>query len=207
MQRSKFPLMAATMAAAAISMPRDSTAHGFRDYLGAMDDYLGDDDMLGAPSRRSRPFGRAAARPVAQAAARALSTAAPGVPTAGPRLEPLGFPVFGFVNAGPTTITQLTNPQKPFKGSRLTMDIARTGASATGLVTVTALKVGARDVLVNSNPIGAGTFAPGAFGVELMMDTATPGVNIAATIALGAPVLAAAATVDVSCTVIGMTWS
>lgn len=175
---------------------------GFRSYLGAMDDYIGDDDMLGR--RGSRGRGRP---PIVASAARALTTLAPGVPTAGPRLEPLGFPIFNFVNAGATTITQITNPQKPFKGSRLTLDIARTGATATGLVSVSSLKVGARDVLVNTNPIGAGTFAPGAFGVELMMDTATPGVNLAATIVLGAPALAVAATVDVSATVIGMTWS
>lgn len=176
---------------------------GFREYLGALDDYIGDDDMLGAAPRRRAP----ARAPLVAAAQRQLHQAMPGVPKSGPRLEPLGFPVFAFALATATTVVQTTNPQKPFKGSRLVLDIARSGATAIGLVTVGSLKVGARDVLVNTNPIGAATFAANAFGVELMMDEAVPGVNLACSITLGLPALAAADIVNVSATVIGMTWT
>lgn len=175
---------------------------GFRDYLGAMDDYIGDDDMLGAPARRR---GAIARRPLASAARAQLSQPMPGVPKAGPRLEPLGFPTFTFLPAAATVILQTTSPQKPFKGSRLVIDIARTGA-ATGLITVTRFKVGARDVLVNDNGIGAATFGANAFGVELMMDEAVPGILL--TLQLTISIVPPAATqVDVAATVIGMTWS
>jgi hypothetical protein len=175
---------------------------GFKDYLGAFDEYIGDDELLGA-----RAVVKHRAPPIRAVAQRQLMTPMPGVPKAGPRLEPVGFPAFAFVNAGATSIAQTTRPQKPFKGSRLVIDIARTGASAAGLlITVVSLKVGARDVLVNANPIGAGTFAPGAFGIELMMDEATPGIDIVLTLATSAAP-GAGDRVDVAATIIGMTWS
>lgn len=181
---------------------------GFRDYLGAFDDYLGDDEeYLGAPVRR-RVAARsvAIARPVAHAAKAQLAQPMPGVPKAGPRIEPLGFPILTFTNASGLTLVATTRPQKPFKGSRLVLDIARTGVGATGLISVASLKVGARDVLVNANPIGAGTFAPNAFGVELMMDEAVPGIDVVLTLTCSvAP--GAGERIDVNGTVLGMTWS
>lgn len=193
----------------------------FREYLGALDDYLGDDDeMLGAPRRRRSGargrrggvpgFGRALAPTSrAEAAAHALTPPIAGVPKPGARLEPLGFPAFAFVVGGATTITQQATPQKPFKGSRLVIDTARTnaGASASGLVTVTSLKVGVREVLVSAQPIGAGSFAPNAFGVELMMDEAVPGVLITLTLAISAAPTVVGDRVDCAGTIIGLSWS
>lgn len=179
---------------------------GFRDYLGALDDYLGEDaEYLGAAPRRV--VRRAPApRPLAAAARAQLAQPMPGVPKAGPRIEPLGFPIISFTNASGLTLNATTRPQKPFKGSRLVLDIARTGAGATGLVSVASLKVGARDVLVNANPIGAGTFAPNAFGVELMMDEAVPGIDIVLTLTCSvAP--GAGERIDINASVLGMTWS
>jgi len=174
---------------------------GFKDYLGAFDEFIGDDELLGARAvRRGAP-------PIRAIAQRQLMTPMPGVPKAGPRLEPVGFPAFAFVVAGATTIAQTTRPQKPFKGSRLVIDIARTGATATGLITVVSLKIGARDVLINANPIGAGTFAANAFGVELMMDEATPGIDIVLTLATSAAPTAAGDRIDIAATIVGMTWS
>lgn len=175
---------------------------GFKDYLGAFDEYIGDDELLGA-----RAMVKHRAPPIRAIAQRQLVTPMPGVPKAGPRLEPVGFPAFAFVVAGATTIAQTTRPQKPFKGSRLVIDIARTGATATGLITVVSLKIGARDVLVNANPIGAGTFAANAFGVELMMDEATPGIDIVLTLATSAAPTAAGDRIDIAATIVGMSWS
>jgi hypothetical protein len=172
-----------------------------RNYLGAIDDYLGDDEeYLGAVRRPMK-------RPLAVAAKRQLQQPMPGVPTAGPRIEPLGFPTtFAFVNAGATTISQNARPMKPFKGSRVIIDIARTGATATGLVTVTALVVGARPVPVAQNPIGAGVFAPNAFGIELMMDEAVPGIDITCALTISAAP-GAGDSVICSVTIIGLSWS
>lgn len=180
---------------------------GFRDFLGAMDEYLGDDsEYLGAVRRAPAPRRIAAARPIASAAMRQLSQPMAGVPKPGPRIEPIGFPTISFTAASGVTLSATTRPQKPFKGSRLVVELARSGTTATGLISVATLKVGARDVLVNSNPIGAGTFAPGAFGVELMLDEAVPGIDLAVTL-----VCSSAPTttdrIDVAVTIMGMTWS
>jgi len=177
-------------------------AANLRNYLGAIDDYLGDDEeYLGAVARRPMK------RPLAAAAKRQLAQPMPGVPTQGPRIEPLGFPTtFNFVNAGATTIQQSARPMKPFKGSRVVIDIARTGATATGLVTVTQLVVGARPVPVAQNPIGAGVFAPTAFGIELMMDEAVPGIDITVALTISAAP-GAGDTVVCSVTLIGLSWS
>lgn len=180
---------------------------GFNDYLGAFDDYLGDDDILGAPVRRASPRGMPAAHSAIARRARAqLVQPMPGVPKGGPRIEPLGFPVATFVNAGVTTILVPTNPQKPFKGSRLVVDIVRTGGGTGGLVSVSRVRVGARDVLVNANPIPAAAFGPTAFGVELQMDEATPGVVIEVEYVIStAP--GVGDTVVVGTTIMGLTWS
>lgn len=180
---------------------------GFNDYLGAYDDYLGDDDMLGAPvRRRGRMVLPAAHSAIANRARAQLAQPMPGVPKSGPRIEPLGLPGAQFVNAGATTILVSTTPQKPFKGSRLVIDIVRGPVVSGGLVTVSRLKVGARDVLVNSNPVPAAAFGPTAFGIELQMDEAGPGVVIEVEYRITASP-SAGNTVDVGGAIIGMTWS
>lgn len=190
------------------------------EYLAGIDEYLADDDM-GARrrsprrSRRSRgggglrraPLPNAGATPTRQQAAAALTSYAPGIPQGGPRVEPLGFAVFAFTATSGLTLVQTARPQKPFKGSRVVIDIARTGASATGLVSIADLSIGTRPVLVNrAQPIPAGAFAPTAFGIELMMDDAGPGIDITLQLVISA----APTTVDtvvVGATILGLTWS
>lgn len=197
---------------------------GLLDYIGDLDAYVGDDEMVGAPVRRRRrqmPFyqrgGGVNVTALAQRAqgemrdrrvmaAQVITPAAPGVPKPGPREEPLGFPAFAFVNAGATSVAQTTRPQKPFKGARLVIDIARTGATATGLITVVSLLIGSRNVLVNANPIGAAAFAANAFGVQLSMDEAVPGIDIVLTLATSAAP-GVGDRIDVAATIIGLTWS
>lgn len=182
----------------------------FREYLGSIDDYLGDDDdILGAPARRRAPArGRNAFVPRVppRQVAAALTPVMPGVPKEGARIEPLGFEAFAFTAASGTSLSKTTRPMKPFKGSRLVLDIARTGATSTGLVTVTQFVVGARNVLVNSQPIGAGTFAPDGVGIQLMLDEVTPGVEITLQLAISAAP-GASDRVDIAATLIGLTWS
>lgn len=159
------------------------------------------------PQWPAPPVPGAALSPTQYASAQQLYTPIGGVPVPGPRVEPLGFPVFTFGAATGTTITQIARPQKPFKGSRLVIDVARTGATATGLVSVADLSIGARPVLVNrAQPIPAAAFAPTAFGIELLMDTATPGVDITLTLSISAAP-AMTDVVVVGCTILGLTWS
>lgn len=175
-----------------------------RSYLGAIDDYLGDDDEIGAAPPRM--FGRRRMAPRAAAARRQLAQPMPGVPRPGPRVEPMGWPAFAFTNTSGTSITQVTRPQKPFKGGRLVIPIARTGAGATGLVTITNFLIGARPVLVNGNPIGVDTFGPTAFGVELNTDEAPAALDYTLTLSISvAP--GVGERVDLAPTFLGLTWS
>jgi hypothetical protein len=180
------------------------------DFVGAMEDYVGDDDMLGAPARalvrRRRVYAPMRRPPVVEAATRSLAGAKAGVPKVGPKIEPLGFPVFTFNLTSGTTLVQVTRPQKRFKGSRLVLDIARTGATALQLVTMVDLKVGAVPVPVNSNPIGAGAFAANAQSVEMMLPEAIPGIEIALTLGIVGGAFTGSDRIDVSGTIIGMTF-
>lgn len=201
---------------------------GLMDYLGAIDDYIGyeDDDMLGAPVRRVQqrgggPFGMPAPRRAAAGGHRLLTQRAQAVAAElqqpeisgavpqGPLIEPLGFPVFSFVVAGATSVTQVTQPQRALKGGRLTIDIARVnaGGSAGGLITVSAFFIGGHNVLVNpAAPIGAGTFAPNAQQVQLLLPPCGQGTIISMQLTISAAPTVAGDRVDVSVTILGATW-
>jgi hypothetical protein len=66
--------------------------------------------------------------------------------------------------------------------------------------------VGVREVLTSAQPIPAEAFAPTAFGVDLMMDDAIPGVIVTATFNVSAAP-GAGDSIVVGTTVIGLTWS
>lgn len=110
--------------------------------------------------------------------ARRLIPQIPGAPMVGIRLQPLGFPVTSFVLNSGQALSTTTRPQRPFKAKRLVCDIARTGATSTGLVTVTTLNIGTNNQLVSSGPIGAGAFAATAFDVNLELAACTTALDI-----------------------------
>jgi hypothetical protein len=180
---------------------------GIKDYLGAMPDYVGDADMLGMPVRGLQRH----RNPHLRNAYSMLHQPMAGVPNFGPREEPIGVaPVganfYSFTAASGLTLTGVAQPQKAFKGRRLILDIARTGATSTGLVFVVDIKVGQRPVPVSAQPVGAGAFGATAFGVDLMLDTAVPGIIITIVLSISsAPTTTD--TVNVSGTIIGLTWS
>lgn len=177
---------------------------GFNDYLGAIDSYLGDDDMLGAPAKHRRHHHAMARRPQHATAAHVLKAANTGVPDAGPRIEPLGFTTIAFV-AGNLTLTATASPQKPFKGSRLVIAENRT-ATAVGLVSLSSLRIGVREVMVSAQPVPIAAFSPTAFGVELMLDECGPGIIITATFVISVTP-AGAEVVSVGATIMGLSWS
>lgn len=160
--------------------------------LGAMfDDELEDDDELGARSfgRYSRGRSRGGSRALSARKrnyVRKISPVIPGVPSAGARNYPLGFGVALFGAATATSILLQASPQRPFKGHRLVVDAGRTGASATGLVTITALNVGQNNQLVSGEALPAEAFAANSFGTGLSLDPATPGITIALQLAISA---------------------
>lgn len=138
---------------------------------------------IGAPRRRGRMTRRGRGRGVP---ARRLIPRVPGVPMPGARLQPLGFGASAFTATSGTVLSLQATPQRPFKGQRLVVDITRTGATSTGLVTVTRLDVGTANQLVSSGPLSAAAFAATAFDVNLQLDPATPGILIVVQFAISA---------------------
>ena len=115
----------------------------------------------------------------------------PGAPAIGVKLQPLGFGVITFTATSGTALPAITRPQKPFKGRRLVVDIARTGATATGLITVTSLTVGVNNQFVSTGAVGAGAFAATAFDCNVELSACSSAlditVNYATTLAPTAP--------------------
>lgn len=158
-----------------------------------------------APARRAAARAPSAARmPTRAVPAARLLPQIPGVPARGLGEQPLGFGATAFTATSGTLLTLTASPQRPFRGRRLIIDITRTGASATGLVTVTRLDVGVDNQLPGSGSIAAASFAANAVGVNLDLDPATPGVNVTLQLNISAaPTMTDR--VDVAATLIGET--
>jgi hypothetical protein len=192
------------------------------DDLADLEDVEDLEDMIGLEIGRRRRGGRGRGRGRGRAAAqrgmtrrggggmfsspgvpaRRLIPRVPGVPMPGARLQPLGFGSSAFTVASGTVLSLTATPQRPFKGQRLVVDITRTGATATGLITITRLDVGTANQLVSSGPLAAAAFAATAFDVNLELDPATPGILIVVQLAISvAP--AAADRVDFAAVMFG----
>lgn len=153
-------------------------------------DLAGDEmDELGAIRVPSR-YGRVSrGRRVLAKKAKYLNAIAPkvpGVPAPGARNFPLGFGSFTFVNAGVTSAVLTANPQRPFKGARLVIDVKRSAGATAELVTVTSLNIGQNNQLVSSSPLPAEAFLPSSFQTMLSLDPATPGIDITLGLAISA---------------------
>lgn len=110
----------------------------------------------------------------------------PGAPAIGVKLQPLGFNVITFSATSGTALVATTRPQKPFKGRRLVVDIARTGATATGLVSITAITVGVNNQLASTGAVGAGAFVAGAFDCNVELSACSSALDISVNYAISA---------------------
>lgn len=110
----------------------------------------------------------------------------PGAPAIGVKLQPLGFNIVTFGAATGTTLPATTRPQKPFKGRRLVVDIARTGATATGLVTVQSVTIGVNNQFVSTGAVGAGAFAATAFDCNVEFSACSTALDITVNYAISA---------------------
>lgn len=110
----------------------------------------------------------------------------PGSPAIGVKLQPLGFSTVAFTATSGTALAATTRPQKPFKGRRLVVDIARTGTTATGLITITSITVGVNNQLVSTGAVGAGAFAATAFDCNVELSACSSALDIAVNYAISA---------------------
>lgn len=145
---------------------------------------LGDDDDVGAmmdvgAARRTLTVGRQRRQIPARLQGRpVLMSAFPGAPPVAEKQIPLGFGNQTFSSTSGTTLTFTARPQAVFRGRRLVIDLARTGASAVGLVTLTQFLIGTRNQLVGTLGIPVTAFAGTAFGVDMALDPAQPGIDV-----------------------------
>lgn len=116
----------------------------------------------------------------------AINPTIPGVAARGGRVQPLGFENGAFVAGGSAVVVVRARPERPFRGGRLVGSLARTGVTATGLVTLVSLQVGTDGQLISSDPISFDSLSPTAFGVQVDLTPAAVGNSIAATVAISA---------------------
>jgi len=162
-------------------------------------DDLADIADIGAPSPRRRTVHNHR-----RIAAGRLIPRVAGVPARGVRLQPLGFPSVVFTAASGTVLVTSTRPQRPFKALRLVIDIARTGVTATGLVTIGQCEIGTDNQFVGTGPVIAAAFAPTAFDINVEFDPATTAIDMTIELRLSvAPTLTD--TIDVGVAMFGIT--
>lgn len=112
----------------------------------------------------------------------------PGVPGRDAAIIPMGFSPFIFALAnGTNPITQVSNPQTPFRGQRLSTTVIRNGTSAaTTAPLLSQLLVGQKPILTTSNAVALETFSAQAFDTNLLMPPTVPGVTYNAQVMLAA---------------------
>lgn len=113
----------------------------------------------------------------------------PGVADRGGRVQPLGFQNGAFIAAasgGVAVVTVRARPQRPIRGGRVVGSYSRTGASATGLLTLVQLQVATDGQLLSGDPISFDALSPTAFGVGVNLTPAAVGNEITATVQISA---------------------
>jgi hypothetical protein len=171
--------------------------------LGAFGDYATDIVTEGEAEDLPAPYAGAASRRPREPGHRGL-LAGVGRAAHGVRDLP-AVPLFSFVNAGPTTITQIARPQRPFLARRPVMDVRRSVATLLQLPVIANLQIGDRPQSIGEAGgfISVNVFSPQSFQTSLNLDRAEPGVAIGITINLIGAALAAGETIDVAVALIG----
>lgn len=117
---------------------------------------------------------------------------------------PLGLGLVTFDSTTGVNLQLEVQPQRPFRGERLVLDIRRIGASAAApTVTIVDLRVGDTPQRIGGGALPAEVFAPDAFGVRLSLDASVPGVLVTVGFKLVGPALAPGDSIIVSGAIIG----
>jgi hypothetical protein len=189
------------------------------DFLGALDDYIGDigvrrrgGGMRGmrrgggggggfSLMRRGSPSFQAASDRANQVG-RMVRPDLAGAPARDAALLPAGFPIFSFALAtGTNIITQQMNVLTAFRGQRLVAQVVRSGTSAqTTAPIIQIFSVGMRPVLATGVGVPLEIFAQNAFDTNLLLPPTMPGV----TYILGISLSAALTTTDTVTCIVGL---
>lgn len=154
-----------------------------------LDEMAGDDDLSGSdigaygsigdvgwPWKRKRRGKRVALR--------RLQSATPGAPAHGWAQEPLGLTSASFTSTSGVALTVTARPQKAFKARRLFFDLTRTGATATGLVSVTNMLFGVTPCTVGSQPLPITMFGSTAVDSIISFPPISGGLDITVFLAI-----------------------
>lgn len=141
-------------------------------------DDLGSLQVAGPGFGYARPMGRPMPQQRPSVPRNYLIPQNPGVPARGLRLQPLGLTAVSFTATSGTGLNMTALPQRPFKAKRLLIDFSRTGASATGLLTVTSINMGSDNQLVGQNPLPLAGFSATAFDLNIEFAPVTPGIQV-----------------------------
>lgn len=129
-----------------------------------------------------------------------------GLPGRGLHLQPLGLGSVAFTAASGLILNLQGTPQRMFRGQRLVLDITRTGATATGLVSVARMDVGVDNQMVSTQGIPAAMYGPTAIDTNVRFDDCGPGITVTVQLTISvAP--GAADRVDVGGSIQGTTLS
>lgn len=150
------------------------------DLMAGDDELMGayEEMLMGARRRGRRRAGGGGGRVSPGALRQALVPTVPGAPAFGPRMDAMGLTPITFNSTSGTILTMRASPNKAFKGSRLILDIARTGATSTGAVSVQIFMIGQTNQFVSGDPVAAGAFGSTAVGTSMSLDPVTPGIAV-----------------------------
>lgn len=121
------------------------------------------------------------AQPIAR-----IAPSHPGTPQPGMRWLSLPLLASAFTAASGTALPFAVTPQHYFKGRRWIYVETRTGATATGLVTLLNPAVGTHIQLVAAGSTSAAQYAPTAFDTDESLDPMGPGVTLSGTLVTSA---------------------
>ncbi len=133
-------------------------------------------ELVGAPRRRRSSARRRPRSMLRAQLRRALIPKTPGVPSPGGRQQPLGFTPMQFTATSALILELVADPDRPFKGMRLVIDVVRSASGSGGLITLRRFDIGGKNQLVSRQPVTANAFEVDATLVELALDPLTPGV-------------------------------
>ena len=106
-----------------------------------------------------------------------------GAPARALRKVPLPLGSIAFTAASGTSLQFTARTQRPYKGTRIVFVAARTGATATGLLTLTEIKVGQDTQPAADGAMPLEAFGPQVWDADLDLTPLSPGIDIKITAA------------------------
>jgi hypothetical protein len=117
-------------------------------------------------------------------------------------MSPLGLGA-GLLTNAVNTFTLQAQPQRPFRGERLIVGLARSVGAAIVPVRITEFKIGENSQLVGAGALPADAFDPAAFGVRLAMSPSAPGILIQLRLETDVGAIPAGESISVTAAIIG----